>query len=81
MLGFTRDSGPLTPLARRSPAAFAAVGFLLGLLVAEAMFAWNTGPAPTGWWRVAGMFAMGLSTAFTGWWVAQRVRSKSKPGE
>ncbi|MDQ3515384.1 MAG: hypothetical protein M3403_01220 [Gemmatimonadota bacterium] len=80
MLGFTRDSGPLTPLARRSPAAFAAVGFLLGLLVAWAMLAFDTRPAPTGWLRVAVMFAMGLSTAFTGWWVAQRVRRKSKLG-
>jgi hypothetical protein len=80
MLGFTRDSGPLTPLAKRSPAALAAVGFLFGLLVAEVMLALGPQPAPMGRWRISVMTAMGLSMALVGWVVAQRVRSKSKSG-
>lgn len=79
MLGFTRDLGPLTPLAKRSPAAVAAVGFLVGLLGGAAMVALNPPHGPWGW-RIAMMIAMGLAIAFVGWMVAQRVRSKSKSG-
>ena len=80
MLGFTRDSGPLTPLAKRSPAAFAAVGFLVGLLGGAGMVASSPPPHGPWGWRIATMTAMGLAMAFVGWYVAQRVRSKSKSG-
>lgn len=81
MLGFTRDSGPLTPLARRSPAACAAVGFVFGLVGTWALLALDARPAPTGWWAVAIILPMGLSSAFVGWRIAQQVRRKSKLGE
>ncbi len=81
MLGFTRDAGPLTWLVRRSPASFAAVGFLIGVLAELAIQAWGVWPAlSSGPERAVFTLAMGLVGALVAWHTAQRVRQRSAAG-
>lgn len=82
MLGFTRNTGPLTNLARRSPAAMAVIGAVIGLMV-QLLYR----PVFTDVDVAPGVFepiAMTILGGFLGWRAAIRVRrrdSKERQGE
>jgi hypothetical protein len=77
MLGFTRNTGPLTWLAMRSRTGATAAGFVIGLLVELLIWALGAEPAfSSKWERVGFTLAMGLVGAFVAWWTAVRVRNR-----